>query len=107
MQWKLAYILAILWVMLCAPAQLWSYVVTQPSYAWRQTYTYDAMGRRVSRTTYQNEVASTTVYVRVGMQEVAEYTDSSDAAAPSRTYVYGSYVDEPVQVRVFASATRS
>jgi filamentous hemagglutinin len=78
---------------------------TQPSYAWRQTYTYDAMGRRVSRTTYQNEVASTTYYVSAGMQEVAEYTDGSDAAAPSRTYVYGSYVDEPVQVRVFASAT--
>jgi RHS repeat-associated protein len=39
------------------------------------------------------------------MQEVAEYTDGTDAAAPSRTYVYGSYVDEPMQVRVFASAT--
>jgi RHS repeat-associated protein len=78
---------------------------TQPTIAWRQTYTYDAMGRRVSRTTYQNEVASTTVYVSAGMQEVAEYTDGTDAAAPSRTYVYGSYVDEPMQVRVFASAT--
>ena len=105
MRWKLAYIFALVWVMFCAPAQLWSYAVTQPTIAWRQTYTYDAMGRRVSRTTYQNEVASTTVYVSAGMQEVAEYTDSSDAAAPTRTYVYGSYVDEPVQVRVFASAT--
>jgi len=105
MRWKLAYIFALVWVMFCAPAQLWSYAVTQPTIAWRQTYTYDAMGRRVSRTTYQNEVASTTVYVSADMQEVAEYTDSSDAAVPTKTYVYGSYVDEPVQVRVFASAT--
>jgi len=31
MRWKLAYILALLWVMLCAPAQLWPRTITTTS----------------------------------------------------------------------------
>jgi RHS repeat-associated protein len=52
------------------------------------TYTYDALGRRVSKTVG----ATTTVFVSDGMQEIAEYVNG----AFSQSYVYGSYIDEPL-----------
>jgi RHS repeat-associated protein len=52
------------------------------------TYTYDALGRRVSKTVGGN----TTVFVSDGMQEIAEYVNG----AFSQSYVYGSYIDEPL-----------
>ena len=61
------------------------------------SYTYDAIGRRVTKTT----ASGTTVFVSVtepngsGMgQVIQEYDDAS--STPSRQYVYGSYVDEPL-----------
>jgi RHS repeat-associated protein len=52
------------------------------------TYTYDALGRRVSKTVGGN----TTVFVSDGMQEIAEYVNG----VFSQSYVYGSYIDEPL-----------
>jgi RHS repeat-associated protein len=52
------------------------------------TYTYDALGRRVSK----NVGGNTTVFVSDGMQEIAEYVNG----AFSQSYVYGSYIDEPL-----------
>jgi RHS repeat-associated protein len=52
------------------------------------TYTYDALGRRVSKTVG----AITTVFVSDGMQEIAEYVNGTF----SQSYVYGSYIDEPL-----------
>jgi RHS repeat-associated protein len=52
------------------------------------TYTYDALGRRVSKTVGGN----TTVFISDGMQEIAEYVNG----VFSQSYVYGSYIDEPL-----------
>jgi RHS repeat-associated protein len=52
------------------------------------TYTYDALGRRVSKTVGGN----TTVFISDGMQEITEYVNG----AFSQSYVYGSYIDEPL-----------
>jgi RHS repeat-associated protein len=52
------------------------------------TYTYDALGRRVSKTVGAN----TTVFISDGMQELAEYVNGTF----SQSYVYGSYIDEPL-----------
>ena len=61
------------------------------------SYTYDALNRRVTKTTN----SGTTVFVSLsdpsgsGMgQVIQEYEDAS--STPSRQYVYGSYVDEPL-----------
>ena len=61
------------------------------------SYTYDAIGRRATKTT----ASGTTVFVSMtepngsGMgQVIQEYDDAS--TTPSRQYVYGSYVDEPL-----------
>ena len=61
------------------------------------SYTYDALDRRVTKTT----ASGTTVFVSLsdpsgsGMgQVIQEYDDAS--STPSRQYVYGSYVDEPL-----------
>ena len=59
-------------------------------------FTYDALGRRVSK----DDVATgtDTVYVCSGQQVVAEYAANDDPAttAPQQVYVYGRYVDEPL-----------
>jgi RHS repeat-associated protein len=68
------------------------------------TYQWDALGRRVARTTYfplplgegQGEGSETTVYVQSGQQTIADYTSGTSAASPTYTYVYASYIDEPV-----------
>ena len=52
------------------------------------SYTYDALGRRVT--------SGTTVFVCLGQQVMAEYTTSSPATSPTEQYVYASYIDEPV-----------
>jgi RHS repeat-associated protein len=52
------------------------------------SYTYDALGRRVSKTVGGN----TTVFINDGMQEIAEYINGTF----SQSYVYGSYIDEPL-----------
>jgi RHS repeat-associated protein len=52
------------------------------------SYTYDALGRRVSKTVGGN----TTVFISDGMQEIAEYVNGTF----SQSYVYGSYIDEPL-----------
>jgi RHS repeat-associated protein len=56
------------------------------------SYAYDALGRRVSKTT--NSV--TTVYVQTGAQVLAEYISGTAASDPERKYIYGVYIDEPI-----------
>jgi RHS repeat-associated protein len=55
------------------------------------TYTYDSLGRRVSKT-FQG---ATTVFVNDGIQEIAEYTSGTLA----REYVFGPYSDEPLMMK--------
>jgi len=80
------------------------------------TYTFDALGRRVSKTTPGSGIAI--VYVCLGDQEIAEYsftpvttttTGSVGAITPKtvtytlallRDYIYASYVDEPIAMVV-------
>ncbi|MEK7857186.1 MAG: RHS repeat-associated core domain-containing protein [Acidobacteriota bacterium] len=59
-------------------------------------YTYDATGRRVSK----NFGGLTTIYVSAGLQEIAEYENGAASASPLRSYVFGSYIDEPVMMVV-------
>ena len=49
---------------------------------------FDALGRRVAR--------NNDIYVQVGQQTVADYASGSTLHAPSFTYVYASYIDEPI-----------
>ncbi len=59
------------------------------------TYQYDALGRRVRKTT-GGAGAADTVFVRDSQTVVAEYAASQVAASSLRKYVNASYVDEPV-----------
>ena len=56
------------------------------------TFGYDASGRRV----YKTVGGTTTVFICQGQQVVCEYDSLSAVTAPSRTYVYGNYIDEPL-----------
>ena len=56
------------------------------------TYQYDALGRRVQR----NDGTTATVFVQNGQQTFADYTSGTAATSPTYTYVYASYIDEPV-----------
>ena len=56
------------------------------------TYAYDALGRRVSKMAG----ATTTVFVNDGLQEICEYDNGAAVGSPSRSYVFGSYIDEPL-----------
>ena len=76
------------------------------------TYTYDALGRRVSKTV--NGV--TTVYVsslspfdhsEFASQEIAEYTANSPASLPQRKFVYGEYIDEPIAMTNVSGSTET
>ena len=49
---------------------------------------FDALGRRVAR--------NNDIYVQIGQQTIADYASGSTPQAPSFTYVYASYIDEPV-----------
>ena len=73
-------------------------------------YAHDALGRRVSKTVDQGDgTFVTTVFAqvtlpipplgRVGGQVLAEYAAGAAPAAPDLTYVYGSYVDEPLAIQ--------
>ena len=56
------------------------------------TYQFDALGRRVGR----DDGTTATVYVQSGQQTIADYTSGAAPASPTYTYVYASYIDEPV-----------
>jgi len=56
------------------------------------TYQWDALGRRVGR----DDGTTVTVFVQSGQQTIADYTSGTAAASPTYTYVYASYIDEPV-----------
>ena len=65
-------------------------------------YAYDALGRRVSKTVG----GVTTVFINnADWQEIAEYVAGALPANPIQTYVFGTYIDEPL-VMVKAGATR-
>ena len=70
-------------------------------------YAYDAIGRRVSKTVDNNDSTfTTTVYTQLtlpippldlpGGQVLAEYDAGAAPSSPTRSYAYGSYVDEPL-----------
>ncbi|NRA39136.1 MAG: RHS repeat protein [Planctomycetes bacterium] len=55
-------------------------------------YRYDALGRRVEKAVTVSFVTTTTTYVSGGSQVFTEYEN----AVEKQSYVYGSYVDEPI-----------
>ncbi len=55
-------------------------------------YKWDALGRRV----YRDDGTTATVFVQSGEQTIADYTNGTVARSPTYTYVYASYIDEPV-----------
>jgi RHS repeat-associated protein len=55
-------------------------------------YKWDALGRRI----YRDDGTIATVYVQSGQQTIADYTAGTAATSPTYTYVYASYIDEPV-----------
>ncbi len=59
------------------------------------TYKYDALGRRVRKTT-TGTGASDTVYIHEGQRVYAEYTSGQPFNNPLRKYTYAAYIDEPV-----------
>ncbi len=56
------------------------------------SHQYDALGRRVARTAG----GSTTVYVQVGQQTIADYAAGAVSTSSTYRYVYANYIDEPV-----------
>lgn len=74
------------------------------------SYTYDALGRRVSKTVMTGggtgeQTTATLVFVNSirplkhsphAGQELAEYPANAAPASPQRKYIYAEYVDEPV-----------
>ncbi|TWT80304.1 tRNA3(Ser)-specific nuclease WapA precursor [Planctomycetes bacterium CA13] len=56
------------------------------------TYQFDALGRRVAR----DDGTTVTVFVQSGQQTIADYVSGAVPASPTYTYVYASYIDEPV-----------
>jgi RHS repeat-associated protein len=72
------------------------------------TFTYDALGRRVSKNDTAGSVHTVYVCMGIDMGQVAcEYLANADSAttAPQQTYVYGGYVDEPL-MKVDASSVK-
>jgi len=55
-------------------------------------YKFDALGRRVGR----NDGTANVVYFQDGQQTIADYPSGTAAGSPTYTYVYASYIDEPV-----------
>ena len=84
-------------------------------------YTYDALGRRVSKSVVTTnptgqQTTAVTVFVCVTQpiehspfagQEVAEYVGGAAPSTPSQKYVYGAYVDEPVLLAVGAGTSET
>jgi RHS repeat-associated protein len=54
------------------------------------TFTYDALGRRVSKDTS----GGATRYIRTGQRVIEEYASTGGAFTLQRSYVYGSYIDD-------------
>ncbi|MCD0462048.1 RHS repeat-associated core domain-containing protein, partial [Roseiconus lacunae] len=44
----------------------------------------------------RDDGTTASVYVQCGQQTIADYTSGTAASSPTYTYVYGSYIDEPV-----------
>lgn len=77
--------------------QMVEYANPDTGNVWR--FAYDALGRRVLRTT---TYGSTTAYVNGGQsswQVLAEYDGVGTSANLMATYVYGNYIDEPIEMR--------
>jgi len=55
-------------------------------------YRFDALGRRVGR----DDGTVNAVYFQDGQQTIADYPAGTAAGSPTYTYVYASYIDEPV-----------
>jgi len=55
-------------------------------------YKFDALGRRVARTAN----SATTIYFQSGQQTIADYASGAAASSPTYSYIYASYIDEPV-----------
>jgi RHS repeat-associated protein len=53
----------------------------------------------------EQQATAVTVFVSDQQQEVAEYAGGAEPASPSKRYVYGDYVDEPVVLLVGAGTT--
>jgi RHS repeat-associated protein len=65
------------------------------------SYTYDALGRRVSKsvsgvTTVYMSVTKPIQYSPWAGQEIVEYTSGAAPASPTQAYVYGRSIDEPL-----------
>ena len=58
-------------------------------------YTYDALRRRVKKTTV-GEGGQSMVFVSLGHDLIADYTAGSAPASPQRNYAYTGRIDEPV-----------
>ena len=56
------------------------------------SYKFDSLGRRV----FRDDGTTATVFVQSGQQTIADYTAGTAATTPTYTYVYASYIDEPV-----------
>jgi len=70
-------------------------------------YTYDALGRRVSKTVNNTPASTTTTtlfiqktepiaYSPYAGQVISEYTSTDNFVAPKEQYTYASYIDEPI-----------
>ncbi|MBX3178924.1 MAG: HNH endonuclease [Candidatus Hydrogenedentes bacterium] len=59
-------------------------------------YAYDARGRRVAETTFEDGVAETTYFVYDGHRVIEELDGDGNVTA---SYVYGQYIDEVLQMR--------
>ena len=55
-------------------------------------YLWDALGRRVGRTT----ASTTTIYFQDGQQTLADYASGAAATSPTYKYLWASYIDEIV-----------
>ncbi len=55
-------------------------------------YLWDALGRRVGRTAN----SATTIYFQDGQQTLADYVSGAATSSPTFSYIYASYIDEPV-----------
>ncbi len=56
------------------------------------TYQFDALGRRVRC----DDGTDDTIFVQLGQQTIADYASGTAATSPMYTYIYASYIDEPV-----------
>lgn len=69
-------------------------------------YTYDALGRRVSKSIHDGGNVDTTIFVTSGDQGVGEYAADESTGAVSKQYLYGSYIDELVATMQTPSGNR-